>query len=66
MAIITVSRQLGAYGDELCEKIAGLMNYRLVTKTDIERNIVRLGFPKDKLKKFDERHPGFHHVHQQT
>ena len=59
MAIITVSRQLGAYGDELCKKVAGLMNYRLVTKADIERNIVRLGFPKDKLKKFDERCPGF-------
>ena len=57
MAIITVSRQLGAFGDELCKKVAALMNYRLVTRADIERNIVRLGFPENKLKKFNEKMP---------
>lgn len=59
MAIITVSRQCGSFGDELCSKVASILGYRLVTKKDIERRIVRSGFPKEKLSKFDERKPGF-------
>ena len=59
MAIITVSRQLGSYGDELCSQIASILGYRLVERKDIERRIVRSGFPKEKLSKFDDHKPGF-------
>lgn len=59
MAILTISRQVASLGDEICADIAKKMNYRFFGRKDIEQKIVELGFPKDKLKKFDERKPSF-------
>lgn len=59
MAILTVSRQVASLGDELCKSIAARLGYRFVSRKDIERKILSLGFPKFKLEKFDERKPGF-------
>lgn len=59
MAILTVSRQVASLGDEICASIARKLNYRFFGRRDIEEKIVELGFPKSKLKKFDERKPGF-------
>ena len=59
MAILTVSRQVASFGDEICAAIANKMNYKFFGRKDIEERIVKLGFPKEKLKKFDERKPGF-------
>lgn len=59
MAILTVSRQIAALGDEICAAVAEKLNYRFFTRKDIEKRIIELGFNKEKLKKFDERKPGF-------
>jgi cytidylate kinase len=59
MAILTVSRQVASLGDEICSSIAQKLNYRFFGRKDIEDRIVKLGFPKSKLKKFDEKKPGF-------
>ncbi|MBQ0052038.1 MAG: cytidylate kinase-like family protein [Treponema sp.] len=59
MAILTVSRQIASLGDELCFSIAQKLNYRFVSRKDIEKRILELGFSEKKLRKFDEKKPGF-------
>ena len=59
MAIITISRQVAALGDEIATVVAQRMNYAFIGRQAIEQRIIELGFPSDKLKKYDERKPGF-------
>lgn len=59
MAIITISRQVAALGDEIAAAAAKKIGYTFIDRTQIEKRIVELGFPKDKLSKYDERKPGF-------
>ena len=59
MAILTISRQVAAFGDEIALAAAKKIGYRFVTRTDIEKRIVELGFPAEKLRKYDEKKPGF-------
>lgn len=59
MAIITISRQVAALGDEIADALAKKMGYKFVDRKYIEKRIVELGFPEEKMKKYDERKPGF-------
>lgn len=59
MAIITISRQVAAFGDEIATAVAQRMNYAFIGRQAIEQKIIDLGFPAEKLKKYDERKPGF-------
>lgn len=59
MAVLTISRQVAAFGDEIAAVTAAKIGYRFVTRTDIERRIVELGFPAEKLRRYDEKKPGF-------
>lgn len=59
MAIIAISRQCAALGDEIASALAEKIGYRFVDKREIEKKIVQLGFSPDKLKNYDERKPGF-------
>ena len=59
MAIITISRQVAALGDEIASALAKKMGYNFIDRKQIEKRIVELGFPKEKLDKYDERKPGF-------
>jgi len=59
MAIITISRQVAAKGDEIATELAKKLNYKFVTRQDIEKRIVELGFPEAKMPKYDEKKPGF-------
>lgn len=59
MAIITVSRQLSSLGDEISRKIAEKVGYRFFGRAEIEKRILELGFPENKLRKFDEKRLGF-------
>lgn len=59
MAIITISRQVAARGDEIAQLLADKLNYQFIKRTDIEKRIVDLGFPESKMPKYDERKPGF-------
>ena len=59
MAVITISRQVAALGDEIARELAARMNYTFIDRKQIESHIVELGFPKEKLPKYDERKPGF-------
>ncbi|MCQ2587739.1 MAG: cytidylate kinase-like family protein [Treponema sp.] len=59
MAIITLSRQVGARGDEVALEIEKKLGYTFITRKDVEKRIVELGFPESKMPKYDERKPGF-------
>ncbi len=59
MAVITMSRQVAALGDEVSAAVAKKLDYKFIDRKEIERRIIALGFPADKLNKYDERKPGF-------
>jgi cytidylate kinase len=59
MAIITISRELAALGDETAHELAKLLNYRFVDRYTIEERIKSYGVEGQKLKKYDERKPSF-------
>ncbi|AEE17539.1 AAA family ATPase [Treponema brennaborense] len=59
MAVITISRQVAALGDEIAAAVAEKMHYKFIDRKVIEQRIIDLGFPADKLKKYDEKKPGF-------
>jgi cytidylate kinase len=59
MAIVTISRELAALGDETAHELAGQLNYRFVDKHSLEERIKAQGVEDRKLKKYDERKPSF-------
>jgi len=59
MAVITISRQVAALGDEVAGELAKKLGYKFITRKEIEKRIVELGFSESKLPKYDERKPGF-------
>ena len=59
MAIITLARQVAAKGDEVAQDLASKLNYKFITRKQIEERIIELGFPQSKMPKYDERKPGF-------
>mgnify|MGYP002868713351 CR=1 FL=1 len=59
MAIVTISRQVAALGDEIATALAKELGYEFVNRKIIEKRIVELGFPQEKLSKYDERKPNF-------
>ena len=59
MAIITISRELAALGDETAHSLAAKLNYRLVDKRELEERIKSFGVEDNKFRKFDEKKPSF-------
>jgi cytidylate kinase len=58
MAIVTVSRQLAALGDETALELTRRLGYRLVNKQTIEACIKDAGLDAGKLRRYDERKRG--------
>jgi cytidylate kinase len=59
MAIITISRELAALGDETARKLTELLQYRFVDKKCLEERMKSLGAVEQKIVKYDERKPSF-------
>ncbi|MDR0582945.1 MAG: cytidylate kinase-like family protein [Treponema sp.] len=59
MAIITISRELAALGDETAQELAKLPGYRFVDKKALEERIKSYGIESRKFKRYDERKPSF-------
>ncbi|MDR2049553.1 MAG: cytidylate kinase family protein [Treponema sp.] len=59
MAIVTISRELAALGDETAHELAGLLKYRFVDKHALEEQMKKLGVNERKIEKYDERKPNF-------
>jgi cytidylate kinase len=59
MAIVTVSRELAALGDECAHELAEILHCRLVDKKVLEERMKNLGATERKIQKYDERRPSF-------
>jgi cytidylate kinase len=59
MAIITISRELAALGDETAQELAKILGYRFVDKHTLEERIKSYGVIGRKFEKYDERKPSF-------
>lgn len=59
MGVIAISRQVAALGDEVAAEVAEKLGYKFINRQELEKRIVALGFPAGKLKKYDEKKPGF-------
>ena len=59
MAIITISRELAALGDETAYELAKQLDRPLVDKQNLEKRIKSYGFSERKLAKYDEKKPSF-------
>jgi cytidylate kinase len=57
MAIVTISRELAALGDEIAHELANLLKYRFVDKKRLEDLMKNLGLAEHKMEKYDERKP---------
>lgn len=59
MAIITISRELAALGDETAQELANLLGYRFINKSSLEERIKSYGIADHKFQRYDERKPSF-------
>ena len=59
MAVITISRQVAALGDEVGIALAEKLGYKFIGRKVIEQKLLDLGFSAEKLNKYDERKPAF-------
>lgn len=59
MAIITISRELAALGDETAQELAKILGYRFIDKHTLEERIKSYGVAGRKFEKYDERKPSF-------
>ncbi|OJF77415.1 MAG: transporter [Treponema sp. CETP13] len=59
MAIIAISREVAALGDEISVSLVDKLGYTFFDRHMIEKKIISLGFSEEKLKKYDEKKPGF-------
>lgn len=59
MAIITISREIAALGDETARELSTLLSYRFIDKHLLEERIKSYGVAGTKLQKYDERKPSF-------
>ena len=57
MAIITLTRQSGSFGDEIGMLIARRLGYTFYDRKEIERRIIAKGLSPEDLAKYDERKP---------
>jgi cytidylate kinase len=59
MAIITISRELAALGDETAHELSKRFDYRFIDKQILEERMKSHGVESQTLEKYDERKPGF-------
>ena len=59
MPVITISRQFGAAGLPVGEKLAELFGAELLDRAIVAQVALRSGVPEDELESYDERLPSF-------
>ena len=59
MAIITISRQIASFGDEVAAELSRQLGYSFVNRKMLEDDLLKHGITAESLKKYDERKPGF-------
>lgn len=59
MAIITISRQIASFGDEVGAELARQLGYSFINRKMLEEDLLKHGITAESLKKYDEKKPGF-------
>ncbi|MCL2130050.1 MAG: cytidylate kinase-like family protein [Treponema sp.] len=59
MAIIAISRELAALGDETAQELSTHLGFRLVDRHSLEKRIQSFGVSSQKIQKYDEKKPSF-------
>ena len=59
MAIITMSRKIASLGDETSSQLANILGYKFIERKYLEQCLIDKGLAPEKLKKYDEKRPGF-------
>lgn len=59
MAVITISRQIASFGDEVAAELARQLGYDFLNRKMLEDDLLKHGIDESTLKKYDERKPGF-------
>lgn len=59
MAIITISRQIASFGDEVAAELARQLGYTFINRDLLEEDLLKRGITREGLKKYDEKKPGF-------
>ncbi len=59
MAIVTISRQMGSFGNQVAEEVAYRTRYETIDKQKISEALSGRGFPAEAIEKYDERKPSF-------
>src|SRR5262245_26942071 len=57
--LVTVSRQFGAGGTQVAERVAAALGFRLVDRALVESVAARAGIRPDDVARLEERTPGF-------
>lgn len=58
MAIITLSRERGALGDEVAQELAKQLNYRFIDKKVVDERLGDMGVEEKHREAYDEKKPG--------
>jgi len=59
MSIITISRQIASFGDEISTELAKKTGYSFINRKMLESDLLKHGLTEEQLRKYDERKPGF-------
>jgi cytidylate kinase len=59
MAIITIARELAAFGEEIAGELNRITGYKLVDRECIEKRLEEFGLRLDECRKCDEKKPRF-------
>ncbi|MCP4154395.1 MAG: BON domain-containing protein [bacterium] len=59
MPIITISRQLGSFGNDIAEQLSKQLECSCLDKKSLEAAFGEFGLSKDSLERYDEKKPGF-------
>lgn len=62
MAIITISRQIGSFGDDIANAVADKLGYQQITKSQIGEMLSRHGFTESEVDEYDEKKPSIWHT----
>ena len=57
MAIVTISRQIGSFGDQIAMETAAKLGYEYIEKVQISEILSKLGFSIADIDTFDEKKP---------
>lgn len=59
MALLSINKLFSSTGDEIAERIAFKLGYKIISGRDLESKIVSYGFPEDKIQLFNDKSPLF-------